>query len=148
VQGVVLRHYAESACTTLVIVENHAPTAIDVDIDWYSFAHSFQGSHQATILAARSDCFGVFENGETFSGAPYFGVWIPLAEFQGTAEVHASDPRITVTAFLHCDSVPVDNDPTVVNTLSAQPVGASLQYYMAGMSPDWTPPVAPPEDSE
>jgi hypothetical protein len=74
-------------------------------------------------------------------------VYADAGEFDGYAHVNADDPRIVVTAMMRCG----DNDlhlPVTITSIPAYPVGATAEYFQAGIPPAWTPPIAEPEVPE
>ncbi len=72
-----------------------------------------------------------------------------LSNFTGSAVVHSDDPRILVTAFEWCRSgTGAATTLLSVRDLPAYPVGATLEYFQAGMPATRTPPVAAPDVPE
>ena len=72
-----------------------------------------------------------------------------LSNFTGSATVHSDDPRIMVTAFEWCRSgTGAATTLLTVRDLPAYPIGATLEYFQAGMPTTWTPPMAAPEEPE
>jgi len=78
---------------------------------------------------------------------PEFG-WVDTVigtgNFMGYALVNSNDPRIMVNAALVCN----DNGDRRVTPLPAYPVGATAEFFLAGMPPSWTPPAAVSEAPE
>ena len=136
-------------CTTVVLVQNLAPTSTSVDIDWYDYTLVLKASQSQTIGAGQLFPFAVYVIGEATYISPYMAAWVTAdANFFGFAQVHASDPRIAVSAYLRCDTAPADMDPVTLNSIPCDPVGASLSYFQAGMPATWKPPMAVPEAPE
>jgi hypothetical protein len=69
-----------------------------------------------------------------------------IAGFIGYANVNADDPRILVTATILCrEGTSGASKIQSQNDLPAFPVGATMEYFQAGMPNGWTPPRATPE---
>jgi hypothetical protein len=74
------------------------------------------------------------KHGGTLSGTGYL---------IGYATVHAEDPRITTSAYLVCREARTGYVPVeAITTIPAFPVGATAEYFVAGMPVNWTPPMA------
>jgi hypothetical protein len=68
----------------------------------------------------------------------------------GFAKVRADDPRVLVGAFLTCKrdrATGFDQIDAVraLTNIPAFPVGATAQYFQAGMPSTWAPPMVRPE---
>jgi hypothetical protein len=140
-------------CSTAIAVANTTAAAVEVEVEWISSGGS--------SLALRP---------ETVPGYQQV-VWIPdtlipdvnpvpwiasdtinpgIADFKGFALVTATDPRIMVSAFQYCRSTSGVSGAVVVaqTNIPAYPVGATMEYFQAGMPAAWTPPIAEPEVPE
>jgi hypothetical protein len=143
-------------CATAISVLSVAPNSTDVTVVFYSNAAGFLASRKETLASKGTLAFST-SGGNGISGTR--GVLKPdhrvaTGNFtRGFAQVHAGDPRVIVSAFLEChrdrrDSWSQTNAYRGVANIPAYPVGATAQYFIAGMPASWTPPMAAPEVPE
>lgn len=136
-------------CGTTVLVWNTAQSPVETQVEWFH-ANSSIGYATLTIPADSTNGFWT-QSAPTLAPFNQAGVITDSGVFFGTAQVHAADPRVIVSAFLVCkDSVGPSPLPKLVGTtnIPAYPVGQTLEYFQAGMPATWTPPVAVPEVPE
>ena len=63
--------------------------------------------------------------------------------------MHADDPRIEVASFQYCrDGIGGGQNIASITQVPVYPVGATMEYFQAGMPTTWTPPMAEPEVPE
>jgi hypothetical protein len=127
-------------CVTVVSVVNFGPTATSVDVEFFREVGAPAGLATKSVSAGQA---GVFITDSTdIQSQPFVGdVWAYTGDFDGYALVNADDPRIIVTAMLRCG----DNThplPVAITNIPAVPVGATMDYFQAGMPATWTPPMA------
>ena len=71
---------------------------------------------------------------------------VGLDDFWGYASVHADDPRVHVSAYVICRDGTIGTTNIVGMTqIGTSPVGATMEYFQAGMPMNWAPPMAVPE---
>jgi hypothetical protein len=135
-------------CTTAIVLVNPLATSLGGwEVEWWSDV--------GTSLALESDL--ALQPGVRYTIiaddqiTPFWGVTdvtMDLDNFTGWVSVHG-DPRILVSAFEWCRSAAGSGGTLVtVNNLPAFPVGATAEFFQAGMPATWTPPMAAPEPPE
>jgi hypothetical protein len=64
--------------------------------------------------------------------------------------VHADDPRILASAAIVCRDAAGSGATNIeaMTDVATFPVGATMEYFQAGMPVSWTPPMAAPEAPE
>ncbi len=133
-------------CLPIVSVRNIGPSSTEVTVDWSD--HNSTSAHSSTFSVAggATGNWGLKRLGITNYSEPFvIQHWGSISSnFRGSVHVQSDDPRISVAAFLRCDTAPADRLPASVNSLPADPVGATLEYFLAGMPAEWRPPVEGP----
>jgi hypothetical protein len=134
-------------CGTAIVVTNSSNSTVDVQVEWFNYAGSSHGLHQRSIDGMSQN---VWVTGTAISGPdtdyrPF--EYDSLANIPdilgGYARVHANDPRIQVAAFQYCrDGTGITKDIMSITNIPAFPVGATAEYFQAGMPATWTPPMA------
>ena len=137
-------------CGTAVVVVNDTNKNLWVEVEWFDLTGSSQalrflsipGFEQRTWISG-----GVPLNGDTDTKPFYNANKAEISDLLGGyARVHAEDPRIEVAAFQYCrDAQGYDKNLLSITNLPAYPVGATLEYFQAGMPTTWMPPMAVPE---
>jgi len=142
----------ESDCVTVINVHNLAPSSTTVDVQWLDTdSLSVALRSQALAPGKHLNLIPMFSGGSIDSSSdPFIYVdWVEvLGNFEGSARVFSDDPRVSVTAFLKCDTSPSDSDPSSIAHIPCDPIGATMEYFQAGMPADWPPPMALPEVPE
>jgi len=136
-------------CTTVVSVLNATASLINVEVEWMQWSGA-SDTLRPKQLPANQMLHWVSDHQININ--PYFpDDDAGLEGFAGYVNVHADDPRILVTAIILCRD---DTFATplakirVHDTIPAFPVGATMEYFQAGMPDKWTPPMVTPEMPE
>lgn len=135
---------AETYCSTVVSVRNLTTSSVSVEVEWFDWDGTTQKLRPMT-LPARNLLQWATNNAIVL--LPYYADDDALIlGFIGYANVNADDPRILVTATVLCrDGTAGDSKVLSQNELPVFPVGATMEYFQAGMPVGWTPPRAMPE---
>ena len=147
VRHVSLYENATLDCIPVISVSNFGPATVDVEVEWIDSFSSARDLSSDTVVAGGARTWILHETGASTWAGPFTTTnWCAASgSFYGIAQVHSNDPRIAVAAFLRCDSSPADQIPISINSLPADPVGATAEYFQAGMPATWTTPMAVPE---
>jgi hypothetical protein len=134
-------------------VTNEAGSSVNVEVEWFD--------KDGTSLALKPLSVSSMHLRNWISGNGYLAPdtdYRPfhadetanLAEIQGGyARVHASDPRIQVAAFQYCRDGQGNNKNIMsITQIPVYPVGATLEFYQAGVPEMWSPPMAGSEVPE
>jgi len=127
--------YLTVDCTTIISVRNLAPTSTNVDVDWMDVTTALVATSTASLAPGYVQNFSI-TNTETngTNTHPFTVLWAEATtNFQGFAEVYATDPRISAAAFLRCDTENADENPNTIASIPADPVGTTMEYFQAGM---------------
>jgi hypothetical protein len=141
-------------CTTAVTLLSSAPSAVSVDVLFINKSGSTVGT--ASFSLAPDDPHSVMAHEGGGNTWPLEADSYPSTGFftGGFARVYADDPRVLATAFLMCKESAADgvssNGQKVLSVanIPAYPVGATADYFQAGMPATWTPPMVEPEVPE
>jgi len=137
-------------CGTAVLVTNETSSSVSVEVEWFD--------KDGSALALKPLSVSSMQQRNFISGTGYL---VPDTDYRpfdadeaamladiegGYARVHASDPRILVAAFQYCRDGQGNNKNIVsITQIPVYPVGATLEFYQAGVPGMWSPPMAGPE---
>ena len=130
-----------SICGTVVSVRNVAAASVPVDVEWFDFNGNSIALSTLTIPSGDMNVFWTNANVqlEPFTAS---GIASNTVDFQGGwANVNANDPRILASAAIVCRDVAgqdASNLEAMVN-VPTFPVGATAEFFTAGMPDTWTP---------
>jgi hypothetical protein len=118
-------------CTTTVVVNNRAPGAVVIQVEWFRYDGLSYGYSGKTLSADNSYNFWADTD---VNPSPFGnGISADLGAFVGYATVHADDPRILVSAYVVCrDGTGTAAHLIGVSEVAAFPVGETLDYFQAG----------------
>jgi hypothetical protein len=140
-------------CHTAVSILNASSAAVDVEVVLFDSAGVVEASALRNLPVDDSLVYTSATPEETNMPFP-FGIEAEMVLqsasilTNGFALVYAEDPRVLVTAFVSCVGT---LQPSLgeafrgITNIPAYPVGATMEYFQAGTSPVWTPPMAMPE---
>ena len=138
-------------CSTAVVVTNTTNSWVDIEVEWMR-SHSGSFSLRPRTLSAHEIKVWTPSTASQVNNMPWVsGDYPGLLDFQGYALVTADDARIMVSAFQFCRSgLGYQTGATVLSqtNIPTFPVGATMEYFQAGMPATWTPPMAVPEVPE
>jgi len=144
----------DDECHTVFSILNVAPTDIEVEIAIHSQDNVFVAGATRTVAPDTSHTFMTATSGISFPGYPFTpptALWTDHLR-NGFGHVWADDPRIIAAAFLICTENFTSIDDSIKHispsTIPIFPVGATAQFFHAGMPATWTPPMAAPEVPE
>ena len=134
-------------CFTSVSLLSTSADSIESEVVFFGWNDLSVGSATATIPPGGSISIIAQENGVAI---PPFDAneWVVTGKFDaGFAHVYADDPRVLTTAFLVCvrDRLNSDSPEQQLRTIASIPsfpVGATMEYFQAGMPANWTPQIA------
>jgi hypothetical protein len=134
-------------CATVISVRNLTDSSVSVDVEWINWDNDSLALRNHS-LAART--LLQWATDDTVVVYPY---WVDddadIGGMIGYANVNADDPRILVTATVLCrDGDSVTSKFVSQNEIPAFPVGATMEFFQAGMPASWTSPLALPETPE
>jgi hypothetical protein len=141
-------------CATVVNLLNTAPVSVSIDVEFYDDNPSLVGT--ASLSLAPGDSHNVVTYAASLSyPIPFkYDSYVFTGDFVGGfAEVHGDDPRILVSAFMTCrkDGGAVNTNALELRGMTnvpAFPIGATMEYFQAGLPATWTPPLVEPEEPE
>ncbi len=137
--------YSDAYCTSVIVMRNVGPDDITVQVEWFHLISGSLGHYEKLVPAGSSR--NIVANNTVRSRPFTGGASAGFAEFHGHANVHADDPRVHVSSYMVCrDETGASTNLLSVNSIGASPVGATLQYFQAGLPAEWTPPVAEPDN--
>lgn len=145
---------AYNECLTYISVLSAAAGSVQVDVEFFDHDALSVGMSSFSLAVADSHVVGTNPGGGITGIALWGDSWVSTGFFwRGFALVHATDPRILVGAFLTCKEDSASGggqyqDMRSTANIPAFPVGATAEYFVAGMPSTWTPPVAVPEVPE
>jgi hypothetical protein len=127
----------------VVSVVNYAPTGTRVDVEFFDLSGVSMGV--ATDPSLTPGTPDVFVTNSDVLITPFLYDHLAFTvNFDGYAQVNSSDPRIVVAAMMRCGDKGAAL-PLTINSIPAYPVGATAEFFQAGMPMNWTPPLAEPE---
>ena len=128
-------------CITLIHVANPGSSAVSVDVEWFNASGSTEALRTASVSAYTSKSF---VTDDQVNPAPFFqSNTADLENFSsGYANVNADDPRIVVSAYLICKDGIGTSNLVSMSLVPAYPMGATAEYFQAGMPADWSPPAS------
>ena len=134
-------------CTTSVVTRNVTSASITTQVEWFDWVTGSLGYLEQTVPAGSMRVIAA--DGEVLMWPVAGGLVSGLADFFGYANVNADDPRVHVSAYVICrDNTGVSANLVALTPVGTSPVGATAQYFQAGMPASWTPPMAVPEVPE
>jgi len=138
-----------SICGTVVTVRNAAPAGVSVDVEWFNNLGISEGLSTQSIGPGNIRVFWTNNNVQL---VPFtaIGTTASTSDFSGWANVNADDPRVLASAAIVCRDVAgqaASNIEAMVNVATFA-VGATMEFFQAGMPATWTPPMATPEVPE
>jgi len=135
IRSAVLMEYLTVDCTTIISVRNLAPTSTNVDVDWIDDTTTLIATSTSSLAPGYVQHFSITNTADTGTNThPFLVLWASATtNFQGFAEVYATDPRISAAAFLRCDTEDADENPNTIASIPADPVGPTMEYFQAGM---------------
>ena len=139
-------------CGTAIIVTNDTSSSVTVEVEWFSWSGSSQAlrplalpGQQSLIWVSGRDWSTPSVDYRPFVADDFAGA----IGFIGFARVHATDPRIEVAAFQYCrDGLDQGKNIMSITNIPASPVGATAEFFQAGIPATWMPPIAAPESSQ
>ena len=139
-------------CGTAIIVTNDTSSSVNVEVEWFSWYNSSEGLRPQTVPAQNAF---IWVSGRDWSTPSVdYRPFVPsdyadAIAFIGYARVHATDPRIEVAAFQYCrDGLDQGKNIMSITNIPASPVGATAEFFQAGMPATWMPQIAAPESSQ
>jgi hypothetical protein len=138
---------AETWCSTAVVVTNTTAASVTVEVEWMQSAGTAIVLNSKQLSGYQAGVWGL----DGINNLPWAVDHMnAIVDFKGYALVTANDPRIMVSAFQYCRT---DSSPTTATVLAhtnipAYPVGATMEYFQAGMPATWTPPMVEPDVPE
>jgi hypothetical protein len=137
----------ETYCSTVVSVLNVTSATVNVDVEWMWWNDDSE-ARRPMAVPARS--MMQWATNDEINLSPHYADDVAnLAILHGYANVNADDPRILVTATVLCrDGTAAGAKIVSQNDVPAFPVGATAQFFQAGMPATWTPPMTAPDLSE
>ncbi len=139
-------------CGTAIIVTNDTSSSVTVEVEWFSWYNSSEGLGSLAIAGQNSKVWvsGRDWNTPSVDYRPFVpDHYADAIGFAGYARVHATDPRIEVAAFQYCrDGLDQGKNIMSITNIPAFPVGATAEFFQAGMPATWMPPIAAPESSQ
>jgi hypothetical protein len=142
-----LEGVANRYCGSQVIVKNLTNSTVTVEVEWFHSGGGAAAIDTGSIYFQKQASFAT-----SLDIRPVMNVnqVSDIAEItHGFVNVHASDPRILVSAIYYCNSTTGNAAANVsMMNVPAYPVGATAQYFQAGMPARWTAPMAEPESPE
>jgi hypothetical protein len=125
----------------VVTVRNLTNQSVDVDVEWLAWDG---GQVALRPLIVASNRMLQWATSTDVNVSPlYTDDSAGIGSLLGYAKVYASDPRILATSTLVCREADSVSAPFhVFNEIPAYPVGATAEFFQAGMPVDWTPPMA------
>jgi hypothetical protein len=133
---------SDTFCGTAVAVTNTTTQIVNVEVEWMDRFGSSKGVSSLVTAAYLTRVSGVQGNAATINNVPFFHTdYILTTDFTGYALVTADDPRIMVSAFQYCRSDTGYSTATVLSqtNIPAYPVGATADYFRAGIPAEWPP---------
>jgi hypothetical protein len=133
--------YVNTYCATSIVVLNVTSAPVLTQVEWFDNTTGSVGYLEATVPAGR---MRVFMTDVDVYPVIVGGIGLGMDFFVGNANVHAKDPRIHVSAYITCrDGTGIGSANVVALTsVGTAPVGATAEFFQAGMPASWTPPMA------
>jgi hypothetical protein len=137
-------------CFTSVSLVSTSAVSIDAEVEFFGFNDSSVGSATLAVPPQGSVSVIAQENGVAIPPFNANELVVTGAFDAGFAHVYADDPRVLTTAFLVCVRDRLNSDSPeqqirAVASIPAFPVGATLEYFQAGMPATWSSQVVVPE---
>jgi hypothetical protein len=135
--------YSDAYCTSVVVMRNVGPNDITFQVEFFDYISGSMGYYEKVVSAG--DSRNIVAN-NTVRSRPFTGGASALfSEFAGHATVHADDPRVHVSSYIVCrDGTGQPTNILSVSYVGGCPVGATADYFTAGMPQDRTPPTVEP----
>jgi hypothetical protein len=143
VRQAMLLDNTETDCVTVIYVGNLTSSSTKVDVEWLDTDSASVALRSVTLQPGKHQNFIPYFAVGSLTGDPFIYIdWVVVAgNFEGSAEISADDPRISVTAVLKCDESPSDPFPNSITAVPCDPLGATAEFFQAGMPAAWTPPM-------
>ena len=144
-------------CSTAVVVTNTTAAGVDVEVEWMKIDGTGAALVPVTIPAYGNRASVASQTGaiaaERVNNVPWISSGTTMAyiyDFYGYALVSAEDPRIMVSAFQYCRNGLGYTGATIVSqtNIPVYPVGATAEFFQAGLPAGWPPPTALAEETE
>ncbi len=142
---------ATTFCGTAIVVTNASASPLDIQVEWFDYLGNSMALRPILGLGKFTQAIWVSGVTTASSGIDYRPFnpddWAGIGSIAaGFARVHADDPRIEAAAFQYCrDGLGITANIMSITNIPAFPVGATMEYFQAGMPATWTPPMAVPE---
>ena len=142
-------------CATVIMVSSASPTSMNVQVSFFGQTDVLVGGASALLLPESVQAFAT-SGGSGGPSGPVGGPFVAdnsasTGNFNsGFARVYSDDPRILVAAFLTCrrdqqNAFEQINAVRGFMNIPAFPVGATAQFFQAGMPAASSSPMAMPE---
>jgi hypothetical protein len=131
-------------CSTAIAVTNTTGQSVNIEVEWMDRFGNSRGLRFRIAPSHQTQVWTVGGNGVAINNSPWAANdFLTVTDFLGYALVTASDPRIMVSAFQYCRTGTGYSGATVLSQtgIPAYPVGATAEYFQAGMPGGW--PTAP-----
>ena len=142
----------ETFCSTAVVVTNTTNSATEVEVEWMKHSGISAALQLETVPAYQTFVWVLETATEVINPVPWRidNDATISSGFKGHALVNSDDPRIMVSAYQYCRTDKDYPGPTILaqTNIPAYPVGATAEYFQAGMPVTWTPPMVEPEVPE
>ena len=134
----------DSYCSTVITVRNLTPNTVDIEVEWINWSAT---QYVLRLLSVPGKRMRHWVTDDQINIRPYYlGDNADLGPWTGYANVHASDPRILVSAAMLCREGTAAGAKVLANRgINAYPVGSTVEFFQAGMPAAWTPPMVVPE---
>jgi hypothetical protein len=138
---------AETYCSTVISVRNLTDSSINVEVEWFNWDGTTSKLRPMTLPGQN---LLQWATNNQIVLLPFFADDdATISSLIGYANVNANDPRILVTATILCrDGTAATSKIVSQNEVPAFPVGATAEFFQAGMPPGWTQPRALPDKPE
>lgn len=134
-------------CFTALTLTGVSPTSIAVEVEFFNNSAVSLGTVSTTAFSERTTTVRTISGGGWTPSPFVSNAAVNTGNFTGGyARVHADDPRVLVGAFYKCREE--FGGIRSLSGIPVFPVGATAEYFRAGMPATWTPPMAAPEVPE
>jgi hypothetical protein len=124
-------------CGTAIIVTNETASTVSTEVQWVFFNSTPVDQASTTIDPEAQKIFvtGSSASQPDIDYSPFSpDDWAELGIYLGYARIYADDPRIHVAAFQYCrDGVGSGKNIVSITNIPTDPVGATMEYFTAGM---------------
>jgi hypothetical protein len=133
---------SDTYCGTAVAVTNTTSQTVNIEVEWMDRWGASKGISNLVATAYLTRVSIVSGSSVTINYLPWsYTDALFVSDFLGYALVTADDPRIMVSAFQYCRSGAGISGATIVaqTNIPAYPVGATADYFQAGIPAEWPP---------